>query len=209
MKHLAAILLAMILSAAMIPHIPVIAELVYTPHEDPATAESVIDAYSFLTCYTDIFTLMSLRMYANATMLIEQLRFIHIPEDLEYIIQRYNNLTLELTQILENLEKLLNETSALLSQYRLNEASQTLAGAGMLVGKAEILMKDLTEATQTISSRLEVFAAPAGSKVKEAYDTLQNLLQRLRQLISDYLERLKNIKSEKTGIESKNLNPTK
>ncbi|HJW98203.1 MAG TPA: hypothetical protein VJ529_03665, partial [Candidatus Bathyarchaeia archaeon] len=76
------------------------------------------------------------------------------------------------------------------------------------VGKAEILMKDLTEATQTISSRLEVFAAPAGSKVKEAYDTLQNLLQRLRQLVSDYLERLKNIKSEKTGIESKNLNPT-
>jgi hypothetical protein len=208
MKRLAVILLVIILSAATVPHLPVIAELVYPPHEDPATAESVMDAYSFLTYYTDIFTLMSLRMYANATMLIEQLRFIHIPEDLSYIIQRYNNLTLELTQTLDNLESLLSKASTLLSQYRLNEASQTLAEAGILVGRAEILMKDLTEATQTLSERFGVFAAPAGSKVKEAYDTLQNLLQRLRQLVSDYLKRLNNIKNEKSGIESESLNPT-
>jgi hypothetical protein len=207
-RSLAIVFLIMILLAATIPNILAVAEPVYTPHEDPATAESAMDAYSFFTYYSNIFTLISSKMYANATLLAEQLKFVYISEDLTYIIQKYNNLTLELTQTLDNLENLLSKASALLSQYRLDEASQILHEAGILVGRAEILMKDLTDATQTISSRLGVFAASARSKVKEAYDTLQNFLQRLNQLINDYLERLKTIKNEKSIIENENLNPT-
>jgi hypothetical protein len=208
MRRLAVIFLITILLAATIPSILVVAEPVYTPHEDPATAESAMDAYSFFTYYSDIFTLISSKMYANATLLAEQLKFVYISEDLTYIIQRYNNLTLELTQTLDNLESLLSRASALLSQYRLDEASQTLNEAGIIVGRAEILMKDLTDATQTLSSSFGVFAAPAGSKVKQAYDTLQGLLQKLNQLVSDYLERLMSIKNEKSTIESESLNST-
>lgn len=208
MRSPAIILLIIILLAATNPSILVVAEPVYIPHEDPATAESAMDAYSFFTYYAEIFTLISSKMYANATLLAEHLKFVYISEDLTYIIQRYNNLTLELTQTLDILGSLLSKASALLSQYRLDEASQTLNEAGIIVGRAEILMKDLTDATQTLSERFGVFAAPAGSKLKEAYDTLQNLLQRLRQLINDYLERLKTIKKEKSTIENENLNST-
>jgi len=208
MRSLAIIFLIIIFSAATIPCISVIAEPVYPPHEDPATAQSVMDANSFLTCYTDIFTLMSLKNYANATMLIEQLKFVHIPEDLRYIIQRYNNLTLELTQILDNLEKLLNKASTLLNQYRLNETSQTLSEAGILVAKAEILLNDIQGATETLSARFGIFAAPAESKVREAYNTLQSLLQRLKQLIEDYLKLLKSIRNKTSEIQSEELKPT-
>ena len=208
MKRLTIVLLVTIFATMLLPHTSVIAQLIYPPHEDPATAESAIDASSFLTHYTDILTLISLKEYENARRLIEQLKFVYIPEDLRYIAQRYNNLTLELTGVLDNLEKLLNEASTLLHQYRLEEASQTLSKAGILFRKAEILLNDLEEAAETLSGRLGVFVAPAESREREAYNRLQGIFQRLKKLVQDYLKLLMKIKDQASEIQREELKPT-
>jgi hypothetical protein len=212
MKLLIVILLSIILAAGLLPQTPVRAEVTYPPHQDPTTAESIFDAYSFLTYYANIFMLISLREYENATKLITQLKLLHIPEDLRYIIQRYNNLTLELNQILANLEKMLEEVSTLLSQYRLEEALQVMSKAGMQIGKAQILLKDLEEATETLSERLGIFSAPAESRIREAYNKLQDIFQRLKALVDQYLKLLLNLRNAtfemQKEIEEEELKPT-
>jgi len=134
------ILAVTVLTAVLLSQATALSEPTYPPHEDPATAREEMDAYSFLTYYTSILTSISSRNYGDASRLIEQLKFVHIPEDLKYIIQRYNNLTLELTTTLNSLDGLLNDASALLYQYRLQEAYEKLSGASILLGKAEILL---------------------------------------------------------------------
>ena len=127
----------LLIAALMFSQSWALAEFVYPPHEDPAVASEEMDAYFFLKHYTSILTLISTKDYADANKLIEQLRFVYIPEDLRYIIQRYNNLTSELTETLERLDKLLSNASALIYQYRLQEAHEKLSEASILLGKAE------------------------------------------------------------------------
>jgi hypothetical protein len=207
MKRLARVLLAIIFAATLLPYASGMVALVYPPHEDPATAESALDASTFLTYYADILSLASSRDYENASRLIEQLKYVSVPEDLKYVIDRYNNLTLELTRVSDNLDTLLNETSALLDQHRLDEASPILEEAGTLVTKADILLRDIEEATGTLSERLGVFAAPTESKVRDAYDRLQGILKRLRELWEEYSRLLTSMK-EASQTQREELKPT-
>jgi hypothetical protein len=202
------ILIITVLTAVLLSQAAALSEPTYPPHEDPATAREEMDAYSFLTYYTSILTSISSKNYGDASRLIEQLKFVHTPEDLKYIIQRYNNLTLELTTTLNSLDRLLNDASALLYQYRLQEAYEKLSGASILLGKAEILLRDIEEATATISGRLGVFTAPAGSRVSEAYGRIREALRRLRELEEWYLNLLKSMKETALKIEAEGLKTT-
>jgi DNA-binding ferritin-like protein len=203
-----AVLAVIVVLAAMLSQAQAIAELSYPPHEDPAAAREEMDAYFFLTHYTGILTLISTKNYSDANRLIEQLKFAYIPEDLKYIIQRYNNLTSELTETLEQIDEVLCNASALMYQYRLREAYEKLSEASILLGKAETLLGDIEDATVAISNRLGVFAAPAESRVREAYDKIQSVLQKLRELENEYLNLLKSIKETASNIEEEELKPT-
>jgi len=206
MKRVAVGFLAIIFAAMLLSFVYVVASG-YLPHEDPARAEGALDAYSFLIYYSDILNLVSSKAYENASRLIEQLKRVSVPEDLRYVIDKYNNLTLELSGVLDRLEKLLDKASALLYQYRLDEASQTLDEAGILISKAEIILKDLERATATLSERLGVFAASAEGKVREAYDRLQAILNRLRELLDGYYQLLASM-DKASETQRQELKPT-
>ncbi|MCW4018904.1 MAG: hypothetical protein NWF00_09550 [Candidatus Bathyarchaeota archaeon] len=208
MKKTAVALLFVIVASILLPCTIVRAEPAFIPHEDPAAADSALDAYSFLSQYVEILSLISAQQYENASVLTEQLAHISVPEDLSYIINRYNNLTQELIQVLKELRDTLDSASALLDQYRLDEASQALNRAGVLVAKAQILLEDLQDATSTLSQRIGVFAAPAESKIRQAYNELQNLLQRLNDLINQYHDLLRRINSQAEEIKLGNLKST-
>jgi hypothetical protein len=111
MKKAAIALLLVIIASAVFPCITVKAEPACTPHEDPTAAQSTLDAYSFLSQYVEILSLISSQQYENASALTEQLAHISMPEDLIYIINRYNNLTQELIEVLKELHSILNSAS--------------------------------------------------------------------------------------------------
>jgi DNA-binding ferritin-like protein len=203
----AAILIFLVFATSTLP-IVVKGKAAYVPHEDPDTAENTLDAYSFLTHYADILALVASKDYQNASSLIDKLKYLSIPEDMQYIINRYNNLTQQLTDVLNSLETQLNQAQSLLNQYRLSEAAQILKEAGILVAKAQILLSDLQDATTTLSQKLGVFAAPAQSKLKEAYNQLQSILQKLAELLERYHELLSNLNDQMQQIENANLQPT-
>jgi hypothetical protein len=146
--------------------------------------------------------------YGNATMMLDQLKYISIPADLQYITDRYSNLTQQLIGVLNNLENQLNEAQGLLGQYRLNEAMQAIQSAGVLVAQADILLSNLQDATTTLSQSLGVFAAPAQSRVTEAYNQLQTMIQRLTELTNTYNELLSTINNSVQKISGEGLQPT-
>jgi hypothetical protein len=184
------------------------AEPTLVPHEDPATAQSTIDALSFLTEYTGIFALIVNKQYNDANQLSQQLSYINVPPDLKFILNKYNQLTQQLITTLDDLQKSLDSASTLLDQNRLTEAGQVLDQAGVLVAQAQLLLNDLKDATSTLSERFGVLAASAASKVRQAYDQLEAMLQRLNDLINQYYLLLQRARERADQIGAKNLKAT-
>jgi DNA-binding ferritin-like protein len=208
MKHIAILLAVVIVASALLPCTTVKAEPSFVPHEDPSEAQSTLDVYSFLSQYVEILSFISSEQYQNASALTEQLAQMTVPEDLSYIINRYNNLTQELIQVLSDLRSTLDSASAMLDHYQLDDAAQALDKAGVLVARAQILLSDLQDATTTLSQRLGIFAAPANSKIREAYNQLQGLLDRLKDLIDQYHALLQRIHQQVEEVRNENLQPT-
>jgi len=217
MKKLSLILILLLLAPILIPCMTVTGQPSQIPHEDPSAAQSTLDSYSFLSQYLEVFQLTASQQYENASQLTEKLSRITVPDELRYIIYRYSNLTQQLISVLHELDDTLNTASSLLDQYRLDEAGQSLDHAGVLVAKAQILLGDLQDATLTMSQRLGVFSSIVTSKVREAYNSLQGMLDRLQglidlyhQLLSRANERAEGIKAEqlKSSVLTLNLNST-
>jgi hypothetical protein len=208
MKRFTVLFIAVMLTSFFVPCLSVRAEPSLVPHEDPASVQSVLDSYSFLAEYTDIFVLVASEQYDNATRLSEQLSRMTVPEDLSYVINRYNDLTQQLIEVLSNLDFTLDSASFLLDQYRLDEAGQALDHAGVLVAKAQILLGDLKDATLTTSQRLGVFATSVDSKVQQAYSQLQGILLRLVDLINQYHTLLQRTNQKAEEIKAENLEAT-
>lgn len=208
MKKYAVILFSLLLTGILAGCFPVSAAPTLTPHEDPAAVKSTIDAYSFLTEYATIFSLMSNQLYGNASRLSNQLSYITVPADLSYIINRYNNLTQQLIDVLKDLQSTLDKVSSLLDQNRLSEAEQALNQAGVLVAKAQILLDDLKDATATVSQRLGIFSSAAQSSTQQAYNQLQSMLEKLGQLIERYHELLNRANQRVEEIKAEDLKPT-
>jgi hypothetical protein len=197
-----------VLGVVFFPFTSVVAEPSSLSHEDPAAAESSVDVYSFLSSYSQVFGLMSSGDYVNATALLERLRGISFPDDLCYIIDKYNGITQELIDVLNVLESQLSNASALLDQYRLDEAGKVLNDAGVLVTRADILLGDLRDATQTLSAQIGVFSASVEERVKVAYSQLQSILQRLKDLVDRYHELMSSLRDDVLGFEELSLKPT-
>ncbi len=189
MKSLSVILIVLLMASLIAP-LTVRAQPAAIPHEDPQTAQSTINPFSFLSQYVDIFELMATGKYNNASQLSEKLSQIDVPDEYRYIINRYNDLTQQLINTLSNLDGALNNASTLLDQYRIGEARQAIDNAGILVAKAQILLNDLKEATSTLSQRLGIFSTPLEDKARQAYTQLESMLDRLNALIERYYQLL-------------------
>ena len=156
------------------------------PHEDPATSVNSPDPVLLLLFYGDVFDLASISKYKDAQSLLEDIKHANIAEELQYIIDRYNSLSDELFSDLDTAETLLDDASALLAHYRLYEAEIKLGDAEATVNNAQFLMEEIKTATYTLGEKLQVFAPSVISELKEAYDRLQRILERLDQLIIEF-----------------------
>jgi hypothetical protein len=153
------------------------------PHEDPATAVNSPDPVLLLLFYGDVFDLASIGKYKDAQSLLADIKYANIADELQYIIDRYNSLSDDLFSDMDAAEALLDEASALLTHYRLYEAEIKLADAETTVNSVQFLMEEIETATDTLGEKLSIFAAPVDSELKHAYDRLQQILDRLDQLI--------------------------
>lgn len=185
MKKFTIVLSIIILLAMLPPYFSIIAQPTHIPHEDPAFAKDSLDPVSLLLFYSNVFDLVAERQYQDAESLLNDLEDVNIPDELQYIIDRYNTLTQELLTTLENQEFLLDEASTLLAEYQVGEAKQKLDDAEAAIHDAQFLLDDIETATNALSDRLGVSAAAAGSHIIQAHDRLQGSVHRPRQLTNE------------------------
>jgi hypothetical protein len=205
-KRLVITLTIIVILGIISPGLPTIAQPIRTPHENPATATDSLDKMALLLSYSEIINLATSRHYQDALDFLNELRHAYIPEELRYIIDRYNDLCQQLFTTLDDLESLLDETSTLLAHSQIHEAKQRLDTAEVDIQNARSLLEDIKVATDALSDELGVFASPVASQLRQAYARLEESLERLRELI----DRLANLRQSQTEryIQMTGLVPT-
>ncbi len=194
MKRLVIIISVIAVLGIISPSLPALAQPNRTPHENPSMATDLLDTAALLFHYSQILNLAASMKYQDAEEALKELREIDIPDELRYIIDRYNDLCQQLFTTLESLENTLNEASDLIAHNRSDEAKQRLDKAEVLIRDASFLLADIETATDTLSKLLRVSASVTDSRIREAYARLQESIEQLRQL----LDRLYNLRQSLT-----------
>ena len=190
MKSLAIALSIIVLLAVLSSCFSVLAQPARIPHEDPALAGEPADVASLLLFYGEVFNQVANQQYQDAQSRLTETEYANIPDELRYIINRYNTLSRQLLTTLDNLESLLDEASTSLAHYEISDAKQRLDEAETTVHSAQSLLADIEAATNALGDKLGVFVSPTDSKMRQAYERLENMLGRLGEL-AEKLDRLR------------------
>lgn len=182
--------LAVILLVVLTACSPGYDRLAESPHEDPAQAPEFLDPLSLLRFYGSALDLAAAGKYQNAQDLLAELEQANIPDELSYIIDRYNELCRQLFSTLDGLEPLLEEASALLDENRIDDAEQKLELAAALGDEAGLLVAEMTTVTADLGDSLGAIAELVSGELGLAHERLVDILGRLSQL----LERLKQLR---------------
>jgi len=108
MKKSALVLLTLVLTFSILWG-AVAVGVTQIPHEDPTKAENRYTMALPLLNYADIISLMASRNYSEAGDLIQQLESNHVnlPEEVQFVMSRFNNLAADLTERLDGLDAVL------------------------------------------------------------------------------------------------------
>jgi hypothetical protein len=190
MKRLVVIISVIAVLGIISPGLTAFAQPDRTPHENPGMAIDLLDTAALLFHYSQILNLAASMKYQDAGEALKEIREVDIPDELRYIINRYNDLCQQLFNTLDSLESTLDEASHLIARNRSDEAKQRLDTAEILMRDAGFLLADIETATNILSNRLRISASTTENRVREAYARLQESLEQLRQL----LERLRTLR---------------
>ncbi len=198
MKRLAAISLSIIL-ISLASWGAITAATNNIPHENPSTTET---RFAFvlpsLLHYSEILNQVAKGDYSEARALIQQLNldYAHLPEEIRFIMARYNDLITELTQKLDRLDGTLDECEVLLSQNKLEDARPKLSQAKWLIDEAAGIVEDTSKATDELLHRLAPFIPPQEVRVvNEAKARLYKAVERLKELESWYRDKLQSFET--------------
>lgn len=158
------------------------------PHIDPATVTGIgeLDALSLFGYFGTIFSLLESGSYGDVRVHLDQLRHANFPDDLRFLIERYEELLGQLNDSLDTTEQSLGIVSDFIDQGQRAEALEYLINAQESVDRARSLLIELRAATEVVGLRLGALGAALDSPLHEAFERLQSPLDRLQALWTWY-----------------------
>ena len=195
MKKLITVLSFMILGC-ILPVSLVIGQSENSPHENPSNTSGLFDEVSLLLTYSRIFYMASIGDYGNAKDALNELSEIEIPEEIQYIIERYNDLSRQLFDTLDSLEEILNKTADLIETSQINEASKNLDDAEILAKQAESLLDDLSTTIDLLNEQLGTFLEDESSAIQKANSRLADSIKQIQQLLNNLAELRSNLNAQ-------------
>ena len=207
MKRLYAVL-GIVAAATFLFAMQVYAEPRHIPHEDPNKVEDFIDNPSLLLYYADVLNKIGQGDYTNAINLINQLQYAHIPEEQRQLLDKYGGLINELPNTITLLQDIVNDASLLFSQYRLDEAMMKLEEAQSIIDDMETLLADIEADTETVGESLGVFHALPTSLLFNAWETLQNNINMMRDIKAEATDMQALLDADIADIYAGNLKAT-
>lgn len=206
MKILIIALSIIAMLGVIFPSLPILAQPILVPHENPDTATSLLDEAGLLLSYSQIINIATKSQYQSAQDILDEFEHVNIPDEIRYIIIQYGYLLQQLFTTLDKLESLLDKASGLLANNQISEVENMLDLAHADIQDADTLLEDIKVATDVISDKLGVFAISATGPLTQAYTRLEESMERLSDLISE-LNRLNQSLSEQY-VEKTRLIPT-
>ena len=200
MRWLAAMSVALLLIA--VPSIVSAQEL--PPHKDPRGETSAFSGISLLGYLGTILELLAEADYDDVEGLLDQQRQANLPEDLRFIVDRYAELLGALRDDLDSTEAQLRLAAESLGQQDRPAVRRHLEAAEDSLTAAQRSLDDLELATDSLARRVGVFAAVAGSPLRDVYDRLRTLLARLDDLWGRYAAMLTELDA---GVVPSELDP--
>lgn len=198
MRRWLLILMACLTLAALVPG-NALAQGPPPPHKDPAAVEGGFDVLTLFRYYGSVLRLLSSANYEDAKELLEQLQLANIPEDIRFLIERYGDLLGRLGDTLDAADSSLTRASTLIDLGERSAAVEELQEAGNLLTRAQRLLEELRAATETVGRRFGVFGLSLEDPLREAFDQLQSLLERLAALQEQYAMTLERLETAATA----------
>lgn len=163
-----------------------------------------------LTSYRDILQLLSSEDYEKTIQAIERLRYISLPPDIKFIADRFNDLLSKLNTTLDDANKSLKEASSFLSELKLDLARDKLDETERSLVYAQELLQYIQDSISALVQHplVDVLKAPAESKLRETYRSLQEMFQRLADLRGQYESLLQSLNSQAEEIQKIESVPT-
>jgi hypothetical protein len=192
MKKLFITLSVLILLGMISPGTTALAQPAKTPHENPANAAHSFDGAGLLLSYSRIANQAVNNQYQSAQDVLKEMEKVSVPDDIRYVMDRYNILTGNVFTSLGNLESLLENIAGLLDRNQINEARQRLDSSEAIIQDAQYLLQDTETAARALSEKLGVFGVPTNDRLSQAFRSLENSTGRL----ADLLERFQKVRED-------------
>jgi hypothetical protein len=193
MRKFTIILSLLFVAAVLLPVFSLAAQPSHVPHENPATAGGASSSILLLIFHGDIYEVALGGRYQDAQDLLDKLKHANIPDELKYIVDRFDALSHELFSSLDSLEDVLDEISVLLERYRMDEAQQRLEHARAVLENVDRMLDEVEMAVDAIGRRLYIGSYAPTSQLRQAYDRLKGILEQMRLLYRDFDKRLESL----------------
>jgi len=165
-------------------------------HKDPAgIEEEKIPALQFLSLGGVAMEMLSSEKWDSAKAAINKFLLAHIPENLKYVHQRFQQLLQELIRELENGKTHIDKALQLSNQARMQETEEEIDEARMDLVKAERSLNHLDRAAAELARNLGVTPK-----------FFSDRLEKIRELLREYLNSIREF--EEKSQKQKELLPT-
>ena len=140
------------------------------PHENPGNASEVFDGAALFRQYAWALDYVSLRDLAGLKMLVDETTFANIPPDLAGTMQDFLSANQDLVQLLSSLDIDVDTATALLSQFRQEDAEVLLKAIEDNLLKANQSLGLADSKLQETSNWFQAESALAESELRKAFD---------------------------------------
>jgi hypothetical protein len=179
-RHFTVIISA--LAAIILMAVPVTAQ---TPvyHEDPGQARMLFSGISLLRYYASSLESIEQRKPEIAESRLNKMPFTNMPPELENSKEKVASCGIELAFSLTRLWGIREEQNILLGQFRLVEALEMEEQITRGLPKAKSALNQLADIVEETGRYLKVDTPAAGQELKQAYEEVKELIQRLREML--------------------------
>lgn len=178
------------------------------PHENPEVAKSVFSGISLLNYYTEALDFVLQKKPTEVKDRLDKMPFANIPRSLEQPADNLTSSGVEISQLVVTIDENINSVKELMGQSRLKEATKLAAETFVTLSQAYIDLEGLQQAAETTGDDLRVTLAPSESTLRQAYNELLEMINRIRQLLDLYKKLLKLTEQLPTFLTDRKLLPT-
>ncbi len=187
------LVVAVVISSVMLGTATPLVALAAQPHEDPETAEPVFSGIALFRYYSASLDFALKKNPEEVQARLEKMPFANISQSLEVPTGIFVSSSVNVSQLLVEVDKNLSELRTLVAQFRLDEAVELATKTSENLSQANNELKRLEQATTTAGRELKVSSAPEGSDLRASYDEVLDRINKIRKMLSSDKEMLTNL----------------